>query len=135
MIPDDHGVELPVGGVVFPEKAGWTQWEATSLGYGIRVWTEPAVPVAGQPTQFHVSVTGPGCCRAIIDTTGGTRPDSTLPTGGEYSTCGQGSDQPYTTTVVYRQPGLTRFLVRAGNCEWTSNGWIAGWIDVASPTS
>jgi hypothetical protein len=118
---------------VFPQKAGWTEWEATSLGYRIRVWTEPPVPVVGQPTQFHVSVTGTAsCCRAIIDTTGGTLPDGTPATGGEYSTCGNEPDQPYATPVIYPAPGLTRFLVRAGNCEWTEGGWITGWIDVTN---
>jgi hypothetical protein len=135
VIPDDNGVSLPAGGVVFPEKAGWTEWETTSLGYRIRVWTEPPVPVAGQPTQFHVSITAPdSCCRAIIDRTGGTLPDGT-PASGEYSTCGHESDQPYATSVIYPEPGLTRFLVRAGNCEWTKAGWITGWIDVANATS
>jgi hypothetical protein len=136
VIPDDFGVALPAGGVVFPEKSGWTEWDATSLGYRIRAWTEPPVPVAGQPTQFHVSVAGlDSCCRAIIDTTGGRLPDGTAATGGQYFGCGSEPDQPYASTVIYPEPGLTRFLVRAGNCEWTKSGWITGWIDVASPTS
>jgi cell division septation protein DedD len=137
VIPDDHGVALPVGGVVFPQKAGWTEWDASSLGYRIRVWTEPTKPVAGQLTRFHVSVTGPAaCCRAIIDTTGGSLPDGTAATGGEHSSCGAPAhDEPYTSAVIYPEPGLTRFLVRAGNCEWTRSGWITGWIDVNDPTS